>query len=741
MKKLIFLALICFLINSELFAQAQLNASARVFQRELARHQTPNNHLLPENFIQDYDLININGSYHIGVLAIVDDNLVDRPSLNALNVINDTRLKQLWSMRVPVENFNAFTQLSGLKYIEVGEPVSPDLRLAIPSARVDSVNAGLGGLSQTYTGKGVIVAIIDWGFDYTHPNFYDTSLTNLRISRAWDQNKLSGPPPQGYSFGTEYVGQNALLAAACDTLYVFGPSSHGTHVGGIAGGSGGGTQHRGAAFESELIFISLRRDAPSLIDAFSYVANYAASVNKPFVVNMSFGSHLGPHDGTDMKNLGIDILHGPGKIFVGSAGNNGTSATSSGLSTFHLDKDFAVTPDDTLKTVVNFVNISGGFGQTLSMWGSEYSDFSVALRLVDNSDSTLYETPFFHSANEPLVNDTILVGPDSLIIRIQSTAKHFLNNKPNIRLEVKKTGTNKLVLLATSDNCHLHIWNNVRMNNRYTNWGIPLTSNYPGAVSGDHHYGLGEPAGVGRNVITVGSYRAEYLHVNDMWYFGDISNFSSYGPTVDERTKPDITSTGQSVVSSVNSFDTSIDQGNIVESVHFQGRDYPYVAYSGTSMSGPMVTGIVALMLEAFPNMSATQAKEILKMTARLDEHTGQIGPEGHLQWGWGKANALAAVLAAETLSSVKSTALDKNLFSMFPNPASSNVNILFNDNDAQLREIAIYDMEGKNVKTIAGLSLSSSHTVDVSSLPAGIYLIKVQTENTFYVKRLVVAN
>jgi len=80
--------------------------------------------------------------------------------------------------------------------------------------------------------------------------------------------------------------------------------------------------------------------------------------------------------------------------------------------------------------------------------------------------------------------------------------------------------------------------------------------------------------------------------------------------------------------------------------IDFNGKVYSFKPYSGTSMSAPMISGIVALMQEAYPQLSAVQAKEILKATARLDNNTGEIGNEGHLQWGWGKANALAAVKA-----------------------------------------------------------------------------------------------
>ncbi len=730
-KRIIISVVVVLMSIGSIFSQAQLKSSARVFSNILKENAQHGNNQISSDLVRDYDLVLINGEYHIGVLSIVSESQIDKNQLRLLNIVNDTRLQNLWSFRVPIRNFDSFINLKGIEFIEIGEPVSPLLEYALPSARVDSVHLGLGGLMRPYKGKGVVVAIIDWGFDYTHPTFYDTTLTNLRLIRAWDQNKLSGPHPTGYSFGTEYIGQDELLAAGSDTLYVFGPGSHGTHVGGIAGGTGAGTVHRGVAYESELIFISLRRDAPSLIDAFSYITNYAASVNKPYVVNMSFGSHLGPHDGTSLKNLGIDILHGPGKVFVGSAGNNGTSSAN-----FHLDKNFADNPNDTLVTVVGFTNTADMFGQTLSMWGSANSDFEVALRLVNNSDSTIHQTVFYKSNQEPTLIDTLVFGNDSLIIRIQSTASHFLNNKPNIRLEVKKTGPTKVVLLATSANSHLHIWNNVRLNPRYTNWGVPLQSNYPGAIAGNNNYGLGEPGGVGKNVITVGSYRAERVLGNGTEVHGRISSFSSYGPTVDNRTKPDISSTGEAVISSVNSF--NLTETNYQTTVDFNGTTYGFISYSGTSMSGPTVAGIVALMLDAFPKMSATQVKEVLKATARLDQYTGEIDENGHLQWGWGKANALAAILSAEMYSSVENLTIQNDGYKIYPNPASEMVNAV-SENNAQIKRIEIYCLQGKLIKTTQNIQ-SNSIQVNINDLDAGIYLIKIESDVNFAIKRLVVS-
>lgn len=731
--KLLFTCVITLFSFSTLFAQPAMNAAAKYFDQSYEQFlaQSRDDQAL-STLIEEFDLVKIEGSYAIGVSTIVDTNQIDEEYLASIDVKNDTRLENLWTFRVPIHRYEEFLNATGLQYVEMAEPVSPNLELSRTSARVDSVHEGLGDIAQAYTGKNVVIAVIDWGFDYTHPQFYDTTLNNYRIVRAWDQNKMVGTPPDGYSFGAEYKGKEELLQAQSDTNYVFGYSSHGSHVAGIAGGGGGGTPFTGAAPEADLIFISLRRDAPSLLDAFSYITNYAASVNKPYVVNMSFGSHLGPHDGTSMKNLGIDLLHGPGKVFVGSAGNNGRTSAN-----FHLDNNFSENPDDTLVTVVNFNEQPEQFGQTLSMWGSQDSDFSVSVVLADGMNETVFETSFYNTLDEPNFIDTHLVADDTLIIRMMTTASFFLNQKPNIRLELKNTTDNKVVLKATSKNTHLHIWNNVRMNNRYTNWGVPLTDNYPNAVAGDNHYGLGEPAGVGKNVITVASYRAKLFRPSGIIDHGHLSSFSSWGPTVDERIKPDIASTGESVASSVNSFD--ISQTSFTETVEFEGREYGWARFSGTSMSGPMVAGIVGLMLEANPSLSATKVKEILRKTARLDEYTDEDGVDenGHLRWGWGKANALAAVKAVEVYLSTVDAFWQESLFSVYPNPAKGRITVASDDHE--IKSITLTQVDGKSSKTVRPASAFGEVDIDVNELPSGMYIIKVETGDKFAIQKLII--
>ena len=713
-KKLLLVSVI-FACAQVLFSQAQFSPATKRFLFELKQSKPAkrNDNIIPNvQLINEYALYYKNQSYYIGALLLVESSKFNSNELGAKGITNFNQKGNIFSIRLPVQFLESLAQINGVLLVDIGDPLFPDLENAIKTTKVDSVHRGLGALPRAYTGKGVVVAVIDWGFDYTHPMFYDSTLSRYRVVRAWDQNKLSGPPPNGFDFGTAYETQTDLLAAQQDTLYVFGPGSHGTHVAGIAAGGGAGVNLIGMAPESDLILISLRRDAPSLIDAYHYIEQYSRKVNKPFVVNMSFGNHLGPHDGTTLENIGIDAFAGKGKILVGSAGNNGDA-------NFHIQQAFK-SNTDTLRTVVNFTTLPDYFGQTLSMWGSKNSSFSVRFSLLNNQRRSFLNSSWFSTLKDTVFNQIIgNSNGDSIEMRFTITNSFVTNQKPNIRVDVRKKGNLKLLLEAVSNtNCDLHVWNNVRLFNRYTNWGVPFTADFVNTKSGNTAYGVGEPAGVGKNVLTVASYRSEVFLPNGLTFYGQISSFSSHGPTVDERRKPDIAGPGQLVISSVNSFDPN--PGTIAETTQFNGKNYQFVAFSGTSMSGPAVAGIVALMLEMNPNLNHTQIKEIIQNTARLDKHTGQIADTGSLIWGRGKINAYSAMLE------VKDKHIDLNARNVFPNPSAQYVS--FSTNEAT--ELVVVNASGKQVISNQYSQIPAMQTLNLKALPDGIYFFKFITKS-----------
>ena len=94
---------------------------------------------------------------------------------------------------VKIENLPLLERIQCLKYADIGEKLDLEVNNARNTTNTNAVHMGT-GISQAYTGTGVIVGIIDEGFDYTHPNFKDIN-GNLRISRVWERTNSTGTPP------------------------------------------------------------------------------------------------------------------------------------------------------------------------------------------------------------------------------------------------------------------------------------------------------------------------------------------------------------------------------------------------------------------------------------------------------------------------------------------------------------------------------------------------------------------
>ncbi len=190
------------------------------------------------------------------------------------------------------------------------------------------------------TGRGVLVAVIDSGIDYTLPEFRDGS-GNTRIRFLWDQTLRSAGerrPPQGFSQGVEFTAQeidDALAAANSQEQFLRLPSvdtsGHGTAVAGIAVGSSG--RYRGIAVSADLLAVKL--GAPDslgfprtteIMRAMTYAVNKAIELGQPLVVNLSFGNTYGAHDGSSLLERFLDNVSEIGRtlICVGS-GNEGAN--------------------------------------------------------------------------------------------------------------------------------------------------------------------------------------------------------------------------------------------------------------------------------------------------------------------------------------------------------------------------------------------------------------------------------
>ena len=97
-----------------------------------------------------------------------------------------------------------------------------------------------------------------------------------------------------------------------------------------------------------------------------------------------------------------------------------------------------------------------------------------------------------------------------------------------------------------------------------------------------------------------------------------VAAFSSRGPTaIDFQTKPDLVAPGVGIESLAEAGSTLYNTkplmrlwGTVATATE------PYLSLSGTSMASPVVSGTIALMLQANPGLSPNQVKAILEYTA-----------------------------------------------------------------------------------------------------------------------------
>jgi hypothetical protein len=133
--------------------------------------------------------------------------------------------------------------------------------------------------------------------------------------------------------------------------------------------------------------------------------------------------------------------------------------------------------------------------------------------------------------------------------------------------------------------------------------------------------------GNAKNIMTVGAVTAT----------GEMSSFSSWGPTDDGRIKPDIVAKGVSVYSGLASADDA------------------YASWNGTSMSGPMVSGSVGLLLQHRQNlkgvdnpMLSSSMKALIIHTA--DELGGNPGPDYSNGWGMMNTRKAADLMSKDAM-------------------------------------------------------------------------------------------
>jgi minor extracellular serine protease Vpr len=678
------------------------------------------------------------------------DNAFDDAQLKQLGVKIGTKAKDIWTAKIPLNAVHQFVKTTGIQYIDMDQPCYPELDTARRVTRVDSVHQGI-FLPQSYTGKNVVVGIVDAGFDYTHPTFFDTTLTHYRIKKVWEQKNNTGIAPVNFGFGSEYSDSTSIWNKHYDVT----ETTHGTHVMGIAGGSGGASsannrRFRGMAFESELVAVAiyptaahwLNTGSVDFLDGINYVFNYANSVNKPAVANLSWGCPLGPRDGTSLFSQACNNLVGPGKIFALSGGNNGNN-------NIHLKKTFTST-NNSVNTICSFSSYLVVKKNQLDVWGEPGKSFCMSFSLYSgftkiDSTTTICLDDSTHQYK--------LIGTngDTLFITITTVTSEF-NNKPHMLVQLYSRVTDRLAVKITGNEGTVNMWQGIVINTSGY-YGTFSKINYPWAVDGDNLMTCGDLVST-QQALAVAAYNSKPSFTNisgdnlswQGYAKGAIALFSSKGPTADGRVKPDIAGPGLVLASAVSGVDsTYLVGGDDYSSViatgvsPINGQTYSYAVAGGTSMSSPAVSGIVALLLQVDSTLNPVEVKDLLFNTAILDTKTGAIPDSGSTIWGHGKVNAYGAMASLLGVLSVKNGTSNLHC-NIFPNPSDGRYQLEVFSNQNDLANLTVTDITGRIIKHSveqinAGLTLIN---VNISESGKGIYFVKVNSSKGFNTMKIV---
>ena len=501
--------------------------------------------------------------------------------------------------------------------------------------RVDQAVAALG-----VSGAGVIVAILDRGIDWESNDFRNDDGTT-RIAYIFDLSDDSGAadPRNAYGRGTIYTRRQIDRALVAGTMLATRDAvGHGTTTTGIAAGNGRNSadrKYRGIAPDATIIAVKVVAgeganephfyDPAALPLAIDFVADKARELSLPVVMLLNLGSIGGPTDGTSALSRKIDETVGPdhpGVVFVTGTGDDGIPSKTQNRAAGDVpnrgrrDLRFA---------------LDGGTGD-LEVWYDRRRGFAVS---IDTPKETL--GPFPPSRFES-------TGTGVQVFHYRGGDDFYGSENRKRLLFIRFDGAAgagdyslRLHHVAGSAGSSIHF--DASLNTPFGKSGRFLNFVTPGSIW--------DGATAFRNVAP-NSYviRTRWNDIDgidrrlvDEGEVGELWTGSSVGPTVDGRTGVDVSAPGDRIVApyAPRSYWASFRWNLIVDGGGLYGMA------GAVSAAAPVVTGIIALMLQVDPTLDADTVKRILQATARADRFTG---PTPNPLWGHGKVDAYEALMA-----------------------------------------------------------------------------------------------
>lgn len=564
----------------------------------------------------------------------------------------------------------------------------------------DKVQQGI-NLPQAFSGEGVVLGVSDIGFDFTHPTFEKSNIVAF-----WDmlsRDTLDSRPE--LLTGRDYTAEEIRsLQHSFDGIQ----QMHGTHVLGIA--AGGNSVYRGFAPEADIVLVNnilsnnmamadsvqkSKLEGNYKMDEFRYIFDYADRVGKPCVINMSAGSRQSFGDDFDIYNKEISDMCGPGHIIVASAGNNGGQSIT--LHKRPEQKSVGSWAYSNRQLFYLFLQKEGDVNCNLF-----YSDYDGVTK--KELPDTLYESI-----------DTIS-DYDGKEVRYYIFLRDKLRSAGCNRVYVTLTGTGEGYLF-TQEAQFLNSGVDDGFNDAVNDYGV----NFPGCYD---------------DVICVGasSHRGEIVDADgvkredDVGTVGHNYRHTSVGPRLDGYQKPDVCAPGTVIASSMNSFYAEAHQGDLYEywdkeRFEHNGRTYAWTVCSGTSSASPMVAGIIALWLQANPNLTPQDIKDVIRRTSTHPDPTIDYP---NAIYGYGEIDAYAGLLDVLSLSGIEAISKSQPEGVRFT-VADGNLKLHFAETGADA-EVLVFNTSGQKVYAESLSSVGKTETISLSHLPKGVYAVQINS-------------
>jgi subtilisin family serine protease len=626
----------------------------------------------------------------------------ERPGPDRLTALGDLGVRCYWETwtppleghplgfvvaTLPVANFINTLGLDFLARMGTAEARHvPRNNLVAKSIRADSA------WSKGWTGTGVKVAILDSGLD-TDPANPDLPA----VIQARD-----------YSAFPTSIGNTVLNKV----------TGHGTHVTGTVLGRGvlssgnttnGGGAYKGMAPSASLVFLKIGDDTTASSSYAADVAAMHAAVDtfQANVLSMSYGGWDVYHDGSDAEDQVVDWVYSRGVPFFIAAGNDADG-------NFHYSG--TVGAHDSTGQIPVFVTGAPANSTMLAfnlIWRSTLDSpaTSMVLRYYDNLMHVVPAT-----------------------IQQQTTSVRGTNSEYSGSTDYVPPGNSAYNLRVVNNSARplrFHI---------YEDWG---DGNVAFAV-GDPSYTISQPASAD-HAFAVGAYvsRRNWTTYNGVvwssgYTVGDIAPWSSRGPRVDGRTKPDIATPGSITISVRDRHVYASPDRNWVSSVG-PSADTAYYIMQGTSMATPVAAGAAAIILGRTPSLTAEQVFSAMTAGAITDQYTGAVP---NTTWGGGKLDVFAAVSSSTDIQQPAGAPIVFSLDQNYPNPFNPSTTISYVIPHTTFVTLEVFDILGRTVRTIvSGEQGFGPHSVrlDGAGLSTGVYFYRLKADGKVQVRKLMV--